>query len=117
MVNFDANVGKSVESMKSIWEADAARAGAGLESLGTAKAGGANGNKTQFANAIKSYLSQVDDIQQSSDMSIKDFLSGKSEDVTSVASAAAKADASFKLLVGVRNKLIEAYKQTMNMPL
>jgi flagellar hook-basal body complex protein FliE len=24
---------------------------------------------------------------------------------------------SFKVLVGVRNKLIEAYKQTMNMPL
>ncbi|MEJ2703300.1 MAG: flagellar hook-basal body complex protein FliE [Sedimentisphaerales bacterium] len=117
MVDFDANVGTSVHSMKSIWEAGAARPGAGLESLGTTKAGGANENKAQFANAIKSYLSQVDDLQQSSDVSIKDLLSGKSEDIASVASAAAKADASFKLLVGVRNKLIEAYKQTMNMPL
>jgi flagellar hook-basal body complex protein FliE len=44
-------------------------------------------------------------------------LSGKNEDITSVVSAVAKADMSFKLLVGVRNKLIEAYKQTMNMPL
>jgi len=47
----------------------------------------------------------------------KIVLSGKSEDITSVVSAVAKADMSFKLLVGVRNKLIEAYKQTMNMPL
>jgi flagellar hook-basal body complex protein FliE len=28
-----------------------------------------------------------------------------------------KADLSFKLLLGVRNKVIEAYKQTLNMPL
>ena len=76
--------------------------------------------KKNFADTIKAvekYISKVDDLQQSSDMSIKDLLSGKNEDITSVVSAVAKADISFKLLVGVRNKLIEAYKQTMNMPL
>ncbi len=67
--------------------------------------------------AIGNNISKVDDLQQSSDISIKDLLSGKNEDITSVVSAVAKADMSFKLLVGVRNKLIEAYKQTMNMPL
>ena len=50
-------------------------------------------------------------------LSIKDLLSGKNDDITSVVSAVAKADMSFKLLVGVRNKLIVAYKQTMNMQL
>jgi flagellar hook-basal body complex protein FliE len=39
----------------------------------------------------------------------------KNQDITSVVSSVAKADMSFKLLIGVRNKLIEAYKQTMNM--
>ena len=67
--------------------------------------------------AVGKYISKVDDIQQSSDTSIADLLAGKNMDITSVVSAAAKADMSFKLLVGVRNKLIEAYKQTMNMPL
>ncbi len=67
--------------------------------------------------AVEKHISKVDDLQQSSDISIKDLLSGKNEDITSVVSAVAKADMSFKLLVGVRNKLIEAYKQTMNMPL
>jgi len=68
-------------------------------------------------NAVGKYISKVDDLQRSSDMSIQELLSGKSQDITSVVSAVAKADMSFKLLVGVRNKFIEAYKQTMNMPL
>jgi flagellar hook-basal body complex protein FliE len=37
------------------------------------------------------------------------------EDISSVIAKNAKEDMSFKLLVGVRNKLVEAYKQTMNM--
>ena len=84
---------------------------------GAQKAGSADDKKANFANAIKNYVSKVDDLQQTSNMSIKDLLSGKNEDVNTVVSQVAKADMSFKLLVGVRNKLIEAYKQTMNMPL
>jgi len=94
--------------------------GAGIDSLEMPKIGGSDGGKSGFADAIKAaekYISRVDDLQQSSDMSITDLLSGKNEDITTVVSAVAKADMSFKLLVGVRNKLIEAYKQTMNMPL
>ena len=66
-------------------------------------------------NAAKAQVSNVDELQQASDVSIKDLLSGKNQDVTSVVSQVAKADMSFKLLVGVRNKLVEAYKETMNM--
>ncbi len=79
---------------------------------------GSTETKTAFADTVKAvgkYISKVDDQQQASDLSIKDMLTGKNEDITSMVSAVAKADMSFKLLVGVRNKLIEAYKQTMNM--
>ena len=65
--------------------------------------------------AVKKSLSEVDELQHSSDKSVAELLTGKNEDITSVVSAVAKADMSFKVLVGVRNKLIEAYKQTMNM--
>ena len=71
-----------------------------------------------FAEQIKEAgkaVASVDDLQQQSDASIQDLLSGKNNDITSVVSNVAKADMSFKLLVGVRNKLIEAYQQTMNM--
>jgi len=99
---------------------DSNRPGTGINSFEMPKIGSSNGGKSGFANSVKAvekYISNVDDLQQSSDMSIKDLLSGRNEDITSVVSAVAKADVSFKLLVGVRNKLIEAYKQTMNMQL
>jgi len=78
------------------------------------------GSNSAFGDTIKAaqqQLGKVNDLQQASDVSIKDLLSGKNEDITSVVSDVAKADMSFKLLVGVRNKLVEAYKETMNMPL
>jgi len=84
------------------------------------KAETGDAKKSAFADTIKAvekYISKVDDLQHSSDVSLKDLLSGKNQDIGSVISSVAKADMSFKLLVGVRNKLIEAYKQTMNMPL
>ena len=84
------------------------------------KVGGGQGEKSGFSETVKAvgkYVSKVDQAQQSSDMSINDLLTGKNEDIVSVVAEFAKADMSFKLLVGVRNKLIEAYKQTMNMPL
>ena len=111
MINANVNVAGPLQSIKP---------GIGPNSTGMPKVGNADGKESGFANTIKAagdYISKVDDLQQSSDMSIKDLLSGKNEDITTVVCAVAKADMSFKLLVGVRNKLIEAYKQTMNMPL
>jgi flagellar hook-basal body complex protein FliE len=83
------------------------------------KAPGA-GSASGFADTVKaaqSQLGKVNDLQRASDVSIQDLLAGRNEDITSVVSSVAKADMSFKLLIGVRNKLVEAYKETMNMPL
>jgi flagellar hook-basal body complex protein FliE len=120
MVNFNANVSGTQNLTKDLWKDNAIRPGNGNDSNGTPKVGSSGDKGEDFANAVKAvenYINNVDNLQQSSDMSIMDLLSGKNEDITSVVSAVAKADMSFKLLVGVRNKLIEAYKQTMNMPL
>lgn len=117
MVNLNANVSGVSNSMKGIWERHSVQPRTNPNSSGMPKVGSSEDKKTDFANAVKNYISKVDDLQQSSNISIKDLLSGKNEDITSVISAVAKADISFKLLVGVRNKLIEAYKQTMNMPM
>ncbi|MCK5171842.1 MAG: flagellar hook-basal body complex protein FliE [Planctomycetes bacterium] len=102
MINFNTNIGQGASQ--------AGFAGGGISKGKTA------GAKSGFANSVKAareYISKVDDLQETSDISIKDLLSGKNEDITSVVSAVAKADMSFKLLVGVRNKLVEAYKETM----
>ena len=120
MVEFNTNVSGSLNSLKGAWGGNSIGPAGGPSPQGTPGVGAADDKKAGFADAVKSagnYISKVDGLQQSSDTSIKDLLSGKNEDITSVVSAVAKADMSFKLLVGVRNKLIEAYKQTMNMPL
>lgn len=107
MINLNANVSSVLPNTN-------------LNSIGIPKDNNADAKQLDFANTIKTvekYISKADELQQVSDMSIKDLLAGKNEDVVSVISAVAKADMSFKLLVGIRNKLIEAYKQTMNMSL
>ena len=106
MVNFDPIIGSTIPKLNA-------------ESVGIAKPGNADGKAgfEKTIEAIGEQISKVNDSQEASNVSIKDMLAGKDSDITTVVSAMAKADISFKLLVGVRNKLIEAYKQTMNMPL
>lgn len=71
--------------------------------------------KTSFGEALDNYIQQADKDQHNSNAAVQDLLAGRTEDVLPVVSAVAKADMSFKLLIGVRNKVIEAYKQTLNM--
>jgi flagellar hook-basal body complex protein FliE len=104
MISFDPNVSSVLPNVKSA----------------IPPAENAGVTKTDFSAMVKAVgkgVSKVDDIQQAADASVQDLLTGKSNDITAVVAAVAKADVSFKVLVGVRNKLIEAYKQTMNMPL
>jgi len=68
-----------------------------------------------FAKVVQDAFHQVDSAQQNAQFAIQDLLAGNTQDVLPAVSAMAKADLSFKLLLGVRNKVIEAYKQTMNM--
>jgi len=69
----------------------------------------------QFGQLLNQAVGAVNADQQASVQAVQDLLAGRSQDVLSVVTAMAKADLSFKLLLGVRNKVIEAYKQTMNM--
>jgi len=104
MIKFDPNVGSVTNNQ--------------LQQL--QKQAGSTQESGGFSDAVKAldkYLSNVDESQKSSDMSIQDLLAGRNEDIASVVAAVAKADISFKVLVGVRNKLIDAYKQTMSMQL
>ncbi len=68
-----------------------------------------------FDKALKGCIDQVNTDQQTSANAVGELLTGKNQDIMSVVAATAKADMSFKLLIGVRNKVIEAYKQTLNM--
>lgn len=73
------------------------------------------GAKMDFGAMIKTAVNRVDQAQEASAASIQQLLSGKQQDILPVVAAVAKADISFKLLIGIRNKMIEAYKQTVSM--
>jgi len=116
MINFNPDVTAAVNRFKGPGIAGPA-AGKTSDVDGALQSKDAGNDFTKTIKAVEKYISQVDQLQQASELSIKDLLAGKTDDISSVVSTVAKADMSFKLLVGVRNKLIEAYKETMNMPL
>ena len=111
MINFDPTTNPLLSQAKVTWPQP--------ESPGSAelRPGQTDSDFSQAVKAANKYVSAVDGAQRASDTSIEALLTGKNNDLTAVVSAVAEADVSFKVLVGVRNKLIEAYKQTMNMPL
>jgi flagellar hook-basal body complex protein FliE len=111
MINFDPKMNPLLSQAKIAWPQTESPGAAGVRPDGVVS------DFSQVAKAVGKYVSTVDDSQRASDTSIQDLLTGKNNDLTAVVSAVAEADVSFKVLVGVRNKLIEAYKQTMNMPL
>ena len=86
---------------------------AGVSQIGP-QAGAASG-KTDFRQMLQGALDRAEGDQSNSARAIEDLLAGRTDDVMPVVTAVAKADMSFKLLIGVRNKVIEAYRQTMNM--
>jgi flagellar hook-basal body complex protein FliE len=73
------------------------------------------GKETDFGKTLLNTLRQTNEDQAQSNASIMDLLGGKQQDINAVVASVAKSDMSFKLLVGVRNKLVEAYKETMRM--
>jgi flagellar hook-basal body complex protein FliE len=68
-----------------------------------------------FGDVLKAYVDNVDARQKASTKAVQDLVAGKTNDLLPVVNEVAKADLSFKLLMGVRNKVIEAYKETMRM--
>ncbi len=82
---------------------------------GAGGAAGAEQNRNGFGDLLKNYVQNVDSDQHASAQAIQDMITGKSGDVLPVVNSVAQSDLSFRLLLGVRNKVIEAYQQTVNM--
>jgi flagellar hook-basal body complex protein FliE len=57
----------------------------------------------------------VNQLQVQSDKSIQNLASGKTDNIAEVMIAAEKADIALKVMVQVRNKMIDAYQDIMKM--
>lgn len=70
---------------------------------------------TSFADVINNALNEVNNLQIESSQATDDFISGKSDNIHSVMMAGSKANIALQMTMQVRNKVMDAYKEVMNM--
>jgi len=68
-----------------------------------------------FANLVASFANEVDRPQALASEKIAQLAAGKVDNVHEVMIALGKAEISFNLMMEIRNKLVEAYKEIMRM--
>lgn len=69
---------------------------------------------TGFAEVIKDAIAKAGRLEREADESIIDLLQGK-DDIGQTMVALQKADISMRLVLAIRNKVIEAYRELMHM--
>jgi len=77
------------------------------KATGTVAPTGAN----QFAEKLKAAMEDVNDLQVKGEESLSDLATGQVKDLHQAALAISKAETSMKLMLEVRNKALNAYKE------
>ncbi|MCP5181171.1 MAG: flagellar hook-basal body complex protein FliE [Pseudomonadales bacterium] len=70
-----------------------------------------------FGEKLKSALNHVSDLQRDAGARADDFAAGRSNDLVGTMLALQKSDIAFQATVQVRNRLVSAYQDIMNMPI
>ncbi len=83
--------------------------GSGLVQQTPAKA------KGEFTQLFKDLVQSANKQHAAADQSIQQFIDGENSDIQNVAMTMAKADLSFRLVLEIRNKLMDAYQEIMRM--
>ena len=68
-----------------------------------------------FSETLKSFYSQVNHQMNEANQKVDAFATGKHQDLHEIMIATGKADISFRLLLQIRNKLLEGYQEIMRM--
>jgi len=76
---------------------------------------GADQTQKSFAATLKDAVGQVNALQKESDHKMQELATGKTQNIHETMIAAEKADIALRLMVQVRNKMIEAYQEIMRM--
>ena len=102
---------QGIDQMLSMLRANSAAAGGRV-----AEAQSATGGGTDFAQVLQASIAKVNQTQQKADAIAADFAAGNSsENLHDVMIALQKANISFQEMIQVRNKLVSAYNDVMNM--
>ncbi|MGD9692772.1 MAG: flagellar hook-basal body complex protein FliE [Phycisphaerales bacterium] len=87
--------------------------GVGPVRPGLTPAGGkpADPNAPTFRDAMLAQINHINKLQQDTEAAMEDLVSGKRTDVESVLMATQEADNAFRMLLQVRNRVMEAYDE------
>lgn len=83
----------------------------GLSETGATSETGAK----SFADTLKDAVGEVNQLQKTSDKKMQDLATGRTDNVADVMISAEKADIALRVMVQVRNKIIDAYNEIMKM--
>jgi flagellar hook-basal body complex protein FliE len=72
------------------------------------------GSQTEFGKVIKGAVDRVNGLEREANRSIVDLLNGKA-DIHETMINLQKVDISMRLLLSIRNKAVEAYREIMHM--
>jgi flagellar hook-basal body complex protein FliE len=67
--------------------------------------------KESFADALDGAIEQVDDLHDKADRTVLGLSTGEVEDVHQVMIAMNEADIAFRMMLEVRNRIVDAYKE------
>ena len=70
---------------------------------------------TSFSDILKNSLEQVNLHQVQADQAIRELAAGRNKNIHETMLAVERADSSLKLMMQVRNKILDAYREIMRM--
>lgn len=76
---------------------------------------GEQAGEPAFADLLKQAMREVTDAQAQADGEARNLMVGNGTDMHSAILAVQKADVSFQMMMAVRSKLIDAYREVMRM--
>lgn len=68
-----------------------------------------------FADTLKDSIQQVNQLQKDADVKMQQLATGKTDNIQDVMIAAEKADIGLRLMMQVRNKIVDGYQEIMKM--
>ena len=75
---------------------------------------GSNLPGAEFKNLLLEGLDQVNKVQNDADQAVQKMFTGGDADPAEVLTAVQKADMAFRLMMQIRNKLVDAYQEIQN---
>lgn len=75
----------------------------------------ASDNAATFGTMLKDSIEKANEVQAQADRAVKELAAGRNKNIHETMLLMEKADMSFRLMMQVRNKVLDAYREVMRM--